>query len=304
MRIAVASGKGGTGKTTLATSLAIALAREVADPGERILLRDCDVETPNAHLYLEPRFDVRIEVGPPVPAVDEELCTLCGRCAEVCEFNAISVLDDQVLLFSDLCRGCGLCSTICPVAAISEVPRILGIIEAGPTPFGPRLARGVLHTGEALAVPVIRGLKQWDAWSPGSGEDTLPDPPRPDHIVIDCPPGTTCPVVESMRGAEAVLLVTEPTPFGLHDLELITEVVRFLHLPAAVVVNRDGTGFDDLDAFCDRAGLPIVLRIPFSRAIAEGTARGRPLIEIEPGLADELAALPERFAALGREGGS
>jgi MinD superfamily P-loop ATPase len=297
VRIAVASGKGGTGKTTLATSLAIALARQYPDHPERILLRDCDVETPNAHLYLKPRFDVRVDVGPPVPSVDEDLCTWCGRCEDVCEYNAISVLEEEVLVFSDLCHGCGLCSTLCPEKAISETPRILGVIEAGPTPFGPRLAHGLLHTGEAQAIPVIRGLKQWDTYSAGGGDEIGTDHREPEHIVIDCPPGTTCPVVESMRGADAALLITEPTPFGLHDLELITEVVRTLGLPAAVIVNRDGTGYRRIEEFCDRAGLPIILRIPFSRAIAEGTARGRPLIEFEPDYADILTDLPARLAA-------
>jgi len=303
VNIAVASGKGGTGKTTIATSLAIALARSESNPGERILLRDCDVETPNAHLYLQPRFDVRVDVGPPVPAVDSELCTWCGRCEDVCEFNAISVIDDQVLVFSDLCHGCGLCSTLCPEKAISEVPRILGIIEAGPTPFGPRLSRGLLHTGEAQAIPVIRGLKQWDTYT-AAGDENAATHPDPEHIIIDCPPGTTCPVVESMRGADAAVLVTEPTPFGLHDLELITAVVTTLALPAAVIVNRDGTGYDRIEEFCARAGLPIFLRIPFSRAIAEGTARGHPLIEIEPDYAELLTDLPARLAAISDRSGS
>ncbi len=301
MRIAVASGKGGTGKTAVATSLAMVLSRPDSGDGSaaappRVLLRDCDVETPNAHLYLRPRFDARVEVGPPVPAVNEELCTRCGRCAEVCEYNAITVLEDRVLLFPDLCHGCGLCPSLCPEGAMTEVPRLLGILEAGRCAAGPRLAHGVLHTGEALAVPVIRGLKQWDTFSTGGG--TGPEPPAWDHIIIDSPPGTTCPVVEAMRGSDAALLVTEPTPFGLHDLRLIAEVVTALRLPAAVIVNRDGTGYEEVDRFCAGTGLEIALRIPFSREIAAGTARGISLVEIVPELVPLFAGLPARLARI------
>jgi MinD superfamily P-loop ATPase len=275
MRIAVASGKGGTGKTTVATSLALCLAADRAQtqPAARPdppLFLDCDVEAPNAHLFLKPAFERRQEVGLLIPRVDEARCTHCGKCAEVCQYHAIAVLGKRVLVFPQLCHGCGSCTLICPEHAISEVSDVMGVLESGMAHSGIHFARGVMNVGEPMATPIIRQLKRWAA-------------PKPDQIVIlDVSPGTSCPVVESVRGADFLLLVTEPTPFGLHDLKLAAQVGRELNLPMGIVVNRDGIGDGGVDDFCETAGLPILMRIPFDRAIAEGIAQGRTLAEIRP----------------------
>jgi len=273
MRIAVASGKGGTGKTTVATSLALCLAadRTQAQPApDPQLFLDCDVEAPNAHLFLKPTFERRQEVGLPIPRVDEAKCTHCGKCAEVCQYHAIAVLGKKVLVFPQLCHGCGSCTLICPEHAISEVSDVMGVLESGTADSGIHFARGVMNVGEPMATPVIRQLKKWAT-------------PKPDQIVIlDASPGTSCPVVESVRGADFLLLVTEPTPFGLHDLKLAVQVGRELNLSMGVVVNRDGIGDGGVDDFCETEGLPILMRIPFDRAIAEGIAQGRTLVEIRP----------------------
>jgi len=275
MRIAVASGKGGTGKTTVATSLALSLAADRAQSSPALdppLFLDCDVEAPNAHLFLKPTFERRQEVGLLIPRVDEAKCTHCGKCAEVCQYHAIAALGKKVLVFPQLCHGCGSCALICPEHAISEVQDVMGVLENGATASGIAFARGVMNVGEPMATPIIRQLKKWAA-------PTL----RADQIVIlDASPGTSCPVVESVRGADFLLLVTEPTPFGLHDLRLAVQVGRELNLPMGVVINRDGIGDGSVDDFCEREGLPILMRIPFERAIAEGTAQGRPLVEIHP----------------------
>jgi MinD superfamily P-loop ATPase len=278
MRIAIASGKGGTGKTTVATSLALSLqASEVSTrfPKPRLastrpLFLDCDVEAPNAHLFLRPTFERRQEVGLLIPHVDEARCSHCGKCAEVCQYHAIAVLGKKVLVFPQLCHGCGSCTLICPEHAISEVPDVMGVLESGTADNGIHFARGVMNVGEPMATPVIRQLKKWAVPEPGQ------------TVIVDAPPGTSCPVVESVRGADFLLLVTEPTPFGLHDLKLAVQVGRELHLPMGVVVNRDGIGDGGVDEFCETNGLPILMRIPFDRAIAEGIAQGRPLADIHP----------------------
>ncbi|MEJ2596725.1 MAG: ATP-binding protein [Anaerolineales bacterium] len=281
MRIAVASGKGGTGKTTVATSLALSLNAE-AKQGLPVsvslppLFLDCDVEAPDAHLFLKPVFEARKEVGILIPQVNEARCTHCGKCAEVCQYHAIAVLGKQVLVFPQLCHGCGSCTWICPEGAISETLDVMGILERGPTPSGIDFAHGVLDVGEPMAVPVIRQLKRWA------------NPELDQIVIVDASPGTSCPVVEAVRGADFLLLVTEPTPFGLHDLKLAVEVARELQIPAGVVLNRfegnspDGRYSAIVEAYCREQGLPILLRIPFEREIAEGIAQGKTLVEIHP----------------------
>jgi MinD superfamily P-loop ATPase len=274
MRIAVASGKGGTGKTTVATSLALSVAVDLTQTGSTtsnpLLFLDCDVEAPNAHLFLRPSFERRQEVGILIPQVDEASCTHCGKCAEVCQYHAIAVLGEKVLVFPQLCHGCGSCTAMCPERAMSEVPDVMGVMESGPGAHGINFARGVMNVGEPMATPIIRQLKQWAS-------------PLPGQIVIaDAPPGTSCPVVESVRGADYLLLVTEPTPFGLHDLRLAVQVGRELNLPMGVVINRAGIGDGGAEEFCQNEGLPVLMHIPFKRSIADGIAQGRPLIEIHP----------------------
>jgi MinD superfamily P-loop ATPase len=289
MKLAIASGKGGTGKTTVAVSLALSLALSPASVAVPSLFLDCDVEEPNAALFLHPEITEQRAVGLLVPVVDTASCTACGRCVEVCQYHAIAVIGKQVLVFPELCHGCGSCTRQCPAGAIRETLNVMGTLEKG---FAGAVAfyQGTLNVGEAMAVPVIRQLKQW-ALAPDPGDSP---------VILDAPPGASCPVVETMRGADAVLLVTEPTPFGLHDLRVAVQVARDeLGLPVAVVVNRDGVGDDGVDAYCAAEGLPIVLRIPLERAIAEGIANGASLIAIRPEYQSRLVALWEQLEGLG-----
>ena len=271
MVIAVASGKGGTGKTTVATSLALAISRRY-----RVQFLDCDVEEPNAHIFLKPRMEQTETVAIPVPRVDREKCTYCGRCADVCPQHAIAVFPGQVLVFAELCHGCGACGLLCPQRAITEVGRPVGTVElgkAGEMTF----VQGRLNVGEAFAPPVVRAVK-----GKAGGHQVA---------IVDVAPGTSCPVVEALKGVDFCLLVTEPTPFGLHDLRLMVEVLGKLRLPAAVVVNRADVGDTGVRAFCDERCLPVLLEIPQDRRIAESYARGVPLVRAEPGWADRFRGL-------------
>jgi len=275
----------------VAVSLALSLAgrEEGADP----IFLDCDVEEPNAALFLNPTMRERREVGQMVPEVDLDTCTYCGRCAEVCQYNAIAVAGEAVLLFSELCHGCGSCTLNCPVEAITEVLDIMGVLERGSkNSVGEggtiTFAHGILNVGEAMAVPVIRQLKEWAIPSTAAG--ALGDGGSP--VILDAPPGNACPVVEVMDGADFVLLVTEPTPFGLHDLQQAVEVARDeMGLPVGVVVNREGVGDDGVDRFCEEEGIPILMRIPIERSIAEAYSEGVPLVE-------EVPEYGERFRAM------
>jgi MinD superfamily P-loop ATPase len=271
MRIVVASGKGGTGKTTVATSLALIAAEQ-----EAVRFLDCDVEAPNAGWFLEPVLDGRKEVGILIPELDESTCTFCGKCAEVCQFHAIAVIGKKTLVFPELCHGCGSCTLVCPENAISEHLNVMGVLESGSAAQGIDFAQGTMNVGEPMAVPIIRELKKWEPTNPPAIE------------IRDAPPGASCPVVETIRGADFVLLVTEPTPFGLHDLKQVTEITRELGLPAGVVVNRDGIGDNAVEAYCEEIGIPILIRIPMDRQVAEGIAKGRTLVEIRPKLGPAL----------------
>ncbi len=288
MIITVASGKGGTGKTTVAVNLALSITADLQDVADEEstnpvhpLFLDCDVEEPNAALFLKPTIEERKEVGQPIPEVDPDKCIYCGRCAEVCQYHAIAVVGQKVLVFPELCHGCGSCTLNCPTGAISEVLDVMGTIErgwAGPVEF----AQGTMDVGEAMAVPIIRQLKRW----------VIPPDPDGRPIILDAPPGTACPVVESMRGADFVLLVTEPTPFGLHDLRLAVEVARDeLGLPVGVVINRDGVGDQGVESYCAAEGIPILMRIPLDRRIAEAYSEGIPLVEALPGYRERFRAL-------------
>ncbi len=302
MIITVASGKGGTGKTTVAVSLALSitadhrtLTDDRADPllSCNPLFLDCDVEEPNAALFLRPTIKERREVGQMIPEVDFEKCTYCGRCAEVCQYHAIAVVGEKVLVFPELCHGCGSCTLNCPTGAIHEVLDVIGTVErgwAGPVEF----AQGTMNVGEPMAVPIIRQLKQWVI--PPDASTGLGGTPGDRPVILDASPGTACPVVESMRGADFVLMVTEPTPFGLHDLRLAVEVARDeLGLPVGVVINRDGVGDQGVDEYCATENIPILMRIPLDRRIAEAYSDGGTLVEALPEYRERFRGLYRRI---------
>lgn len=257
MIISVASGKGGTGKTLVATSLALSLH-------DQVQLLDCDVEEPNAHVFLKPNFTKRESVYVLIPKVDEEKCTHCGECSEVCAYNAIAAMKKKVLVFPELCHGCGACSYLCPEEAISEVGKEVGVVEIGHS-NSIQFAHGKLNVGEVMAPPVIRKVKEH-----ANHEGT---------VIIDVSPGTSCPVVESIRGSDLCLLVTEPTPFGLNDLILAVEVLRKLDIPCGVVLNRAGVGDSGVEEYCLKENIPILLTIPLDTQIAGDYSRGIPLVE-------------------------
>jgi MinD superfamily P-loop ATPase len=282
LRIAVASGKGGTGKTTFATNLAMVLA----DSDEPTAYVDCDVEEPNGHIFLQPTITGRRDVTTPVPEIDEAQCNLCGACGKACRSSAIVALPAKVLTFPKLCHGCGGCALACAPGAIREVPRRTGVVETG---MAGRLAfvQGRLDVGEAMASPVIAAA--------------LAAAPEEAALVIDAPPGTSCPAIASVRSADVVLLVTEPTPFGLHDLKLAVDMVRELGIPFGVLVNRAGSGDDRVHVFCRGENIPILAEIPDDRRIAEAYSRGELIVEALPEYHDLFAGLAEKLLASGKE---
>ena len=259
MIIAIASGKGGTGKTTVATNLALFLSGEKS---RQIQFLDCDVEEPNAHIFLKPEIEKSTPVSLLIPHIDRKKCTFCGKCAEVCAYNAIVALEKEVLIFPELCHGCGGCSLLCPENAISEKKREIGVLEEGRA-GSVKFVQGRLNIGEPMAPPVIRAVKR-----------TI----NPDGItIIDVPPGTSCPVIESINGSDFCLLVTEPTPFGLHDLKLAVELLKKLKIKHGVLINRAGIGDDRVKDYCDKEGVPVLAQIPFDREVAVLYSRGIPL---------------------------
>lgn len=266
MIISVASGKGGTGKTLVATSLALSLKDR--DKGrEKVQLLDCDVEEPNDHIFLKPVITRREAVSIPVPRVNEETCTYCGKCAEVCVYHAIAVFSENILVFPHLCHGCSACSYLCPEKAITEEMREIGVVESGHAD-GIAFAHGKLNVGEPMATPVIRMVK-----AQASHEGI---------VVIDVSPGTSCPVVESIKDSDFCLLVTEPTPFGLSDLSLAVETARELNIPCGIVLNRAGIGDSGVEEFCHKDNLPILLTIPLDMEIARNYSRGVTLVQCMP----------------------
>jgi len=260
MIISIASGKGGTGKTFVATNVALSLKSDVQ-------LLDCDVEEPNAHLFIRPVIEEVITATTPVPEVDEGKCTLCGKCSEICQFKAIVVIGQIVLVFPELCHSCGGCVEVCPVGAISETGRELGVIERGHR-NGLEFVHGKLRVGEAMSPPLIRKVRSFT--NPGK------------LTIIDAPPGTSCPVIASTKGADFVLLVTEPTPFGLHDLKLMVKAIKILEIPHGLVINRSGIGDNQVKAYAEKENIPLLMEIPFDRGIAESYSRGELLVEVMP----------------------
>ena len=260
MIISIASGKGGTGKTTVATNLAKAIGRNVQ-------LLDCDVEEPNAHLFMNPVFSETDTIFTPVPEVDKEKCSFCGKCAEICRYKAIVVVNEVVLTFPELCHSCGGCMEVCPEKAISEKGRELGVVQEGRS-NGIEFVHGKLRVGEAMSPPLIRKVR------------ACTDPDK--LTIIDAPPGTSCPVITSMKNTDFVLLVTEPTPFGLHDLELAVGAVKMLDIPCGLVINRSDMGDGRVVAYAQREKLPVLMEIPFDRSIAEAYSRGEMMIDAIP----------------------
>lgn len=312
MIISIASGKGGTGKTTVALNLALAAAGrgvlpapgsipgpagnarqgsgpqqtwQISLPPQRagtslsrlstVQLLDCDVEEPNCHLFLRPVLGPEEPVEMPVPMLDEGRCDGCGECARLCQFKAIACLAGTVLTFPELCHGCGGCILACPKRCLSESGRLLGWRQTG-TADGLAFATGRLRVGEAMAAPLIKRVK-----------GLL----RPDALnLIDAPPGTACPVIAAVEGSDLVLLVTEPTPFGLNDLELAVGMARVLGLPCGVVINREGLGDDRVERYCRREAIPVLGRLPHDMALARAYSRGELALRL-PGWREIFEAL-------------
>lgn len=286
LNIAIASGKGGTGKTTIATNLAVALSKT----GRLMQLLDCDVEEPNCHLFLKPQIHDRREVNVAVPQVDESLCTGCGRCGEVCQYNAIACMPrrgedskGKVLTFAELCHGCGGCLLVCPAGAITEGQRQVGEVEIGRS-GDIAFAHGKLRVGEAMSPPLIRAVR------------AAADPER--TTLIDAPPGTSCPVITAVTGTDFAVLVTEPTPFGLNDLVLAVETVRELGMPFGVVINRADVGDRRVTEYCLVESIPVLAELPDDRRVAEGYSEGQIAADAIPGYDSRFASL---FAAIEQE---
>jgi len=269
MIISIASGKGGTGKTTIATNLAVAL-------GSDVNLLDCDVEEPNDHIFIQPKITHTEKVSLKVPQVNMNKCSLCGKCQEICQFQAIVVVGTTVLTFPELCHSCGGCMEVCPENAITEIDREMGIFESG-SRDGLEFAYGRIFVGQVMAVPVIERVRA---------------AVQPDKVnIIDAPPGTSCPVISSVKNTDFVILVTEPTPFGLNDLKLAVGMVKILNIPHGIIINRSDLGDEKVKEYAKEENIPILMEIPFDRQIAETYSKGKLLVE-------ELPELKERFIHL------
>jgi len=255
MIISIASGKGGTGKTTVAVNMALSL--------KDIQILDCDVEEPNVHVLLQPKINETEPVYISTPLIDEEKCDRCRKCSEFCEYNALFVTPEKVLFFPQLCHSCGGCMLVCPRNAITEKNVEIGVVKTGAAE-GVELVYGELNVGEPMPVPVIKAVKKQIKSNK--------------TVIIDSPPGASCPVIESVHGSDYCLLVSEPTPFGLHDLKIMVQVLERLKIPFGVVINRAGIGDKKTHDFCEEKGLPILLEIPFQRKIAELYSSGIPLV--------------------------
>jgi len=287
MIISIASGKGGTGKTTVAVNLALSF--------KNIQFLDCDVEEPNAHIFLKPRIGGEKKATILVPEIDEAKCTYCGKCREVCAYHAIAVLPGSdgkkgnVLVFPHLCHGCGACSLFCPQGAIKEVDKEIGVIEIGEKD-DMQFIHGRLNIGEAMSPPLIRQVKEYI-----NATRT---------VIIDVPPGTSCPVITAVKGSDFCVLVTEPTPFGLNDLILAVEVLQKLQIPFGVVINRSDIGDGKVEDYCKKENIPILMKIPFSREIAVSYSEGIPIVEKDVSYQDKFINLYNNICGIKNEANS
>jgi len=282
MILGVASGKGGTGKTTVSVNLARVL-------GSDMLLLDCDVEEPNAQLFLRGSTTKEEAVTLSIPEIDESLCDGCGECGRFCEYHAIVSFGTTPLVFPEMCHGCGGCEKVCPEKAIHEVDKRIGAVEtfqAGNI----MLIQGRIDVGVAMSPPLIRAVK-------AHLQNGLP-------AILDAPPGTSCPVIATLRGTDFVVLVTEPTPFGLHDLKLAVDMVRELGMPFGVVVNRVGIGDDRVHVYCNEQNIPVLLEIPDDRRIAEAYSKGSLIVEALPEYRGLFQSLIEKTMNLKHSGAS
>ncbi len=282
MKIAIASGKGGTGKTTIATNLACSIAQA----GETVQYLDCDAEEPNGHIFLKPEIKSSEDVTVGVPEVDMAKCTGCGKCGQLCQYSAIICLKDKPLVFEQLCHSCGGCMAICPEGAITEKQRKIGVAEFGKS-NGVYFGHGKLNIGAIQTPAIIRYVKQ-KAINDGI-------------VILDAPPGTSCPVIEAIKNSNFVLLVTEPTPFGLNDLELAVGMVRELKLPFAVTINRSDIGNDAVVKYCQQENIEVLIQIPNDRKIAESYSRGVMIVETMPDYKQKFLKLYEDIQSMGKD---
>ena len=274
MIISIASGKGGTGKTTVAANLAVSLKTPVR-------LLDCDVEEPNLHLFLPPEKSETEKIKTLIPEILEDKCTFCGKCETLCQFKAIAIIaGTAAMTFPELCNSCGGCFKVCPEDAILESYRELGTITRGNNQ-DIELVYGRLRVGEAMAPPLIKKVKS--------------NAPLDAVNIVDSPPGTSCPVIASISDSDFVILVTEPTPFGLHDLKLAVGAVQMLHLPFGLVINRSDIGNQDVKDYAASIGMPVLMEIPFDRQIAEATTNGKLMARELPGYREKFLEIFEQI---------
>ncbi len=281
MIVAVASGKGGTGKTTVAASLAAVWPAPVTAV-------DLDVEEPNLHLFLKPEVDSTTAAAMAIPQIDDARCTRCRICTDICQFKAIGIFGDVVMTFPDMCHGCSACWTLCPEGAITPGRRETGEILAGRFSHGD-FVMGRLRVGEAMSPPLMRDVKHHLGQRKADGRR---------DVLIDGPPGVSCPAINAVVGADVIVLVTEPTPFGLHDLRLAQQAFVSLQIPMGVVINRADIGTPDVRVHCHKTAVPILAEIPFQREMAKAYARGRIVVEAVPSARPLFASLARRIMAL------